>query len=903
MEKEEQKWEQEEVEEEQEEEASLEVRKSKPVNETGSTESAIVETENNNGTSESNEHEIQPTVTANGTKDFESTLGNGEGKDELDVVVGNEEEDSNGLQKSDTLVFFEEDEGIWKCRICSWIYGNGSSCVDHSQNHKGQLHKLMNDKTLNNEFGGNRQQYRDELSVFMRCSEKFDPHNAKNYIRKHPRNPHKFLVDIFSYISLDIHILMITVSLKGNRRHDRASENSLGCICNDITPPNSGDQQIEESNGHNELDILSREFDALHNSMSTVNGGSGGHLNDDNFSYSDHQHNGIREGGGLSNWDLKSSGEIECEEVYVVPGDELEVTEIDVEQVLHKQTTHDLFCPNCNSCITRRVILRKRKRGVRLSAQDIKRNKLEAVADSKLDADSFQVSSTCGNGFKLFRIFEGKKVKVNIKDEQVSSTKKNWFISMLTFNKPGTAVARVWLPGYIFTLSVIKVLKGEKNLWFQSHAGSKSREDVRKRGNNRTLRATSDQLQESKFGKKAQMNHGTNLSTKTPPSGPHFTNGESSEDDISSSKGNDGEVIQIMATPVSVLNDVDGRLDISLAVPHEDHDVEATIVTESVVENEKTNFQSDDDGQVYPAEVSQHTVTKTKFEVHAGESLKIDGIPSVNGVSTVQGKDTVITIDARPVGSSQTGQNIVYPEETNSALHSAPQVTVADAEGTEVRNESEIEVIKSIVYGGLAESITSLGVVSSAAGGGAATLKIVALGIASLMGGFFVICQNLWELRSECTEQALNHVSPVIERRDRYKELLGQKENFVMHATVSILSYIIFGLVAPVAYGFSFRKSDNKEFKLILVAAASLLCICGLAVGRAYVRRPPRPYLKSVVTYVLLGFMVSGISYVAGVLVERILDKLGLFHSSSGANLLIRQMETVPSNSGYWTSH
>ncbi|XP_073297822.1 membrane protein of ER body-like protein isoform X2 [Primulina huaijiensis] len=797
MEKEEQKWEQEEVEEEQEEEeASLQVRKSRPVNETGSTESAIVETENNNGTSESNGH---------GTKDFESTLENGEGKDELDVVVGNEEEVSNELQKSDNLVFFEEDEGTWKCRICSWIYRNGSACVDHIQNHKGQLHKLMNEKTLNNESGGN-----------------------------------------------------------------------------EITPQNSGDQQIEKSNGHNELDILSQEFDALHNSTSTVNGGSGGHLNDDNLSYSDHQQNGIREGDGLSNSYLKSSGEIECEEVYVVPGDELEVTEIDVEQVLQKQTTHDLYCPNCNSCITRRVILRKRKRGIRLSAQDIKRNKLEAVADSKLDADSFQVSSTVvhetdyigddstpliatnvtdhdrepdlfrcmscfsfffptGNGFKLFRIFEGKKVKVNIKDEQVSSTKKNWFASMLTFNKPETAVAR----------------------------GSKSGEDVRKSDEGLV---PSSNIIDHKVSVDA-------VSDKT------------------------DEKIGDMATPVYVLEDVDGRLDISLAVPQEDQDVEATIVTESVVENEKANFQSGDDGRVYPAKVSQHIVTKTKFEVHAGESLKIDGIPSVNGVSIVQGKDTVITIDARPVGSSQTGQNIVYPEETNSALHSAPQVTVADADGTEVRNESEIEVIKSIVYGGLAESITSLGVVSSAAGGGAATLKIVALGIASLIGGFFVICQNLWELRSECTEQALNHVSPVIERRDRYKELLGQKENFVIHAIVSILSYIIFGLVAPVAYGFSFRKSDNKEFKLILVAAASLLCICGLAVGRAYVRRPPRPYLKSVVTYVLLGFMVSGLSYVAGVLVERILEKLGLFHSSSGDNLLLRQMETVPSYSGYWTSH
>lgn len=34
---------------------------------------------------------------------------------------------------------------------------------------------------------------------------------------------------------------------------------------------------------------------------------------------------------------------------------------IDVEGVLKKQNTHDLYCPNCNSCITRRVILVRKK--------------------------------------------------------------------------------------------------------------------------------------------------------------------------------------------------------------------------------------------------------------------------------------------------------------------------------------------------------------------------------------------------------------------------------------------------------------------------------------------------------------------------------------------------------------
>ncbi|KAK8513144.1 hypothetical protein V6N13_032394 [Hibiscus sabdariffa] len=40
---------------------------------------------------------------------------------------------------------------------------------------------------------------------------------------------------------------------------------------------------------------------------------------------------------------------------------EEDLMELDVKSVLDKQSTHDLYCPNCNSCITRKVILVRRK--------------------------------------------------------------------------------------------------------------------------------------------------------------------------------------------------------------------------------------------------------------------------------------------------------------------------------------------------------------------------------------------------------------------------------------------------------------------------------------------------------------------------------------------------------------
>lgn len=50
--------------------------------------------------------------------------------------------------------------------------------------------------------------------------------------------------------------------------------------------------------------------------------------------------------------------------ISLVEDVEPEDPEADVEEVLKKQNKHDLLCPNCNSCISRRVILRKRRQRV-----------------------------------------------------------------------------------------------------------------------------------------------------------------------------------------------------------------------------------------------------------------------------------------------------------------------------------------------------------------------------------------------------------------------------------------------------------------------------------------------------------------------------------------------------------
>ena len=97
------------------------------------------------------------------------------------------------------------------------------------------------------------------------------------------------------------------------------------------------------------------------------------------------------------------------------------------------------------------------------------------------------------------------------------------------------------------------------------------------------------------------------------------------------------------------------------------------------------------------------------------------------------------------------------------------------------------------------------------------------------------------------------------------------------------LANALVGIMPPLIYGFSFRESNSTEYKLIAVAAAGLLCISLLAIGKAHVK-PQKAYIKYLLSYLSLGVSASGLSYVAGLMISRLLEKLGLFDSNASVS-------------------
>ncbi|XP_047325226.1 membrane protein of ER body-like protein [Impatiens glandulifera] len=661
-------------------------------------------------------------------------------------------------------------------------------------------------------------------------------------------------------------------------------------LFSDSEPPNDVQGLIfEKNNGDEVFSPITEEPEAERSPFDEIN-----HQHEENNHDSSPSEHLLQPSEESSNGFIveKSSTEIlsVTDEVNLLKETDYEETEYDVETVLDKQNTHDLYCPNCRSCITRRVILCKRKRTVKIS-KDPKRNKLDTVADLNVDSTGgqgggststdngadrdkdpevfrclscFSFFMPSGNCFRPFQVLPETETE-NI-EKNKTAPKKYWWQFMFNFGKEQTSEtghSRDLPIGDIGTPLLIPSPNDSSSTPANGDI-NKTELDNGRIGevvvnvvekpdgaidNGRGTQSDS----KSEFVTHTEYHAGNAVSTQQEDGRKFFvTEGVNTYKVFEDTKKDNHEE-----------ENISGDLAIKKKQVDASHDSGSAIEDENFLNKIKTN--------ILPSGVARPPVIGTKVDIHIEKPLN----------DNAGGSDTFILIQNRP------NEHIVprSPEDVIDVGNIvAPEII------RHTRGVNGLEIVKSIVYGGLIESITSLGIVSSSAGSDATTLNIVALSIANLIGGIILIIHNIWDLKAEHDAD-----SSTVRRGDRYQEILGRRQNFWVHATFALLSFVVFGLIPPVIYGFSFRVSDDKDFKLIAVAVGALVCISLLGIGKAYVQKlSAKGYVKTIVYYVVSGFMVSGITYVAGKYMKQLLEELGLFESTEALNMpsIIQTMAT-----------
>ncbi|KAK1392126.1 hypothetical protein POM88_011182 [Heracleum sosnowskyi] len=737
---------------------------------------------------------------------------------------------------SERCVYYQNDEGLWKCRKCCWTFQSERVPSDDIQNSKQPLHKPTHFQTVNQQGS------------------------------------------FFSY-----------------------ETEGTGCSGGQLSSGQSSIKHTgqEEIHGDRKLDVTKESLDMGQHLSQESEVALEKQLEHDRLSGSNLLPSEISPDEDNKNFKFSAYKEIGSGDTSLLHETDREETEVDVERVLREQDTHDLYCPNCKSCITKRVIIRKRKRRLSYSSEDGKHNKLEEgtgsdpnstsvattsipspiTVDTCLDVSAAPTSNNCdqdqepdvfrclscfsifipaGNGFKLLGMSGDRRGEVNLQDHpQTPIAKKSWFFTLfLPDRNVETDDTEVLIP---------KVSAIHES---SSHAPTNYGREPVKTGAEGSTEGGIDNLPHQKVSLGKPGGHEYLEDQVSMIMNKQI--GDTSEDEAPSPEINaDGEIVQ------SEIKSREGG--------------------DKVVSPSSKRFIEYDIHLVGSGELSDTLLSKNKgndFKLLGVSGDRRDGdnfhdhpqtsIVKKSWLSTLFQSDrigeemTAETCQVEPL-AAQRVQDLTDPAETGNLQDLETRIQIIEQRGTSTDGIQGVEIIKSIVYGGLVESVTSLVVVSSAASSNVTTLNVFALGLANLIGGLFIIGHDLWDLKNDQKAEASDQSA---EQIDQYHEVLGRRRNFLLHAVLAILSYLTFGLIPPAVYGFSFQRSDDRDLKLLAVAAVALLGIIILAAGKAYVQRAPRSYVKTIAYYVVTALMASGVSYAAGDLINMFLEKFGVFQSS-----------------------
>ncbi|KAK8488725.1 hypothetical protein V6N13_130547 [Hibiscus sabdariffa] len=579
--------------------------------------------------------------------------------------------------------------------------------------------------------------------------------------------------------------------------------------------------------------------------------------------------------------------------VELIEDIEEDLVDLDVERVLDKQNTHDLYCPNCNSCITKRVILIRRRPKVSIRHKPKRGSKLDPVPNS----------ASFGGSDDAPEIHSDVNA-VAAPDEQNDSREQEAFSCLSCFS--------LFIPIGNGCFKIFQFFR-----WGRQTENTQSTQDIRQGENTQSTQEIRQRENTQRSPEIRQREHtgsaqGSNLCENTEsPQGMNLSENTQSPQLISM----EGKIQSLQGI---IQN---GNTETTQSPQKRSHNVDISSPqhinhNEDAQKPQEINWNEDTQSpQKISCDANMSSPQYIKHSEDAQKAQPISWNEYIQSPQKIRGDENAQSPkDINQNNSKQSPQKITT-DRTNgifSNFGSHKSKETAEKESSPIQAGHAISVQSaavpppSLINNGYIDGTAikpkepgTSNIFSSTNSSLLDKLKensteqkpdldvfqrnvvnVLALGMANLIGGLIIICHNLKELQNE--QPRISGASDIEE--DRYEVLLGRRQNFLKHVIVAILSFLIFGLVPPVVYGFSFRKSDDKDLKLAAVAGASLICIFLLALGKGHLRRPHRAYVRSVSYYIGLGITASGISYVVGQLLKKLFEQLGLFESSSTAS-------------------
>ena len=108
--------------------------------------------------------------------------------------------------------------------------------------------------------------------------------------------------------------------------------------------------------------------------------------------------------------------------------------------------------------------------------------------------------------------------------------------------------------------------------------------------------------------------------------------------------------------------------------------------------------------------------------------------------------------------------------------------------------------------------------------------------------------------------------------RDHFTDVVGI--TIGLHATIALISYVVFGVLSPLIYAFSYRQTDDRDRKFILCCGVTIATVGLLSLGKAKVSN--KGYVRTLCAYILVLVVSSIIGYLTAEHVADLLDSWGI---------------------------
>nr|CAB3466678.1 unnamed protein product [Digitaria exilis] len=260
-------------------------------------------------------------------------------------------------EQGNKSVFFDPAKGLWKCRHCDWTHRLSGPCTDDILNHQGYCQIARNLESL------------VQSEPFYYSSNKVSVHATvegaeEDLVVGQKENSNEISIEEGKETDKEENI-------NEQETNHRSSNGKLedGSQANGVHEISSGAETFTVASEEAQpLKLIA----AIHESKIILPNWSGA-LDISN--------------GSTSTTEVH---EIEVEKDESVTKGKVSIEDYDLEKILDEQETHDLYCPNCKSCITRRVILKKRKRTVRQAKRDEPPKRPQLVSSSTQNPEESQ---------------------------------------------------------------------------------------------------------------------------------------------------------------------------------------------------------------------------------------------------------------------------------------------------------------------------------------------------------------------------------------------------------------------------------------------------------------------------------------------------------------------------------